>query len=203
MDTRTIIELFGYLGSILVVVSMLMSSVVKLRVINTIGSIISGTYALIIGSVPLALMNLSLVIINLYNLRRLLVTEQKYEVLDMGSDQTFLHYFLDHYFDDIQLYFPNFKMDMSGFDLAKIVYCEMEPAGVLLGRVNSPCEIEVILDYTTPKYRDCSVGRYLYSELSGKDINKLVLREASDRHKAYLEKMGYRKENGCYVWSQK
>ena len=34
------IELVGYLGSALVVVSMLMTSVVKLRVVNTIGSAI-------------------------------------------------------------------------------------------------------------------------------------------------------------------
>ena len=60
------IELFGYLGSTLVVCSMLMASVVKLRVINMIGSVISGIYALIIGSFPLALMNFCLIIINFY-----------------------------------------------------------------------------------------------------------------------------------------
>ena len=43
------IEIFGYIGSALVVVSMLMTSVVKLRVINTVGSLISGTYAFSIG----------------------------------------------------------------------------------------------------------------------------------------------------------
>ena len=46
MTTELLVELFGYLGSVLVVVSMLMASVVKLRVINTFGSVISGTYAL-------------------------------------------------------------------------------------------------------------------------------------------------------------
>ena len=40
MDTATIIELIGYLGSVLVLVSMLMTSVVRLRVINLIGSIL-------------------------------------------------------------------------------------------------------------------------------------------------------------------
>ena len=72
MNTTAIIELAGYLGSTLVVVSMLMSSVVKLRVINTIGSVISATYALIIHSYPLALMNICLIIINCYNLIKLL-----------------------------------------------------------------------------------------------------------------------------------
>ena len=65
------VELIGYLGSVLVVVSMLMSSVVKLRVINTIGSGIFAGYALLIHSYPTALMNACLVGINLYNLVRL------------------------------------------------------------------------------------------------------------------------------------
>ena len=51
MDTKLLIELFGYLGSALVVVSMLMSSVVRLRVINTIGSVIFAIYALIIVAI--------------------------------------------------------------------------------------------------------------------------------------------------------
>ena len=42
MDAKMLLEIWGYIGSILVVVSMLMSSIVKLRVINTIGSVISG-----------------------------------------------------------------------------------------------------------------------------------------------------------------
>ena len=71
MDSSLYLELFGYLGSFLVVISMLMSSVIKLRVINITGSIISGTYALIIGSFPLALMNICLIIINVYNVYKL------------------------------------------------------------------------------------------------------------------------------------
>ncbi len=41
MDTKTLIEIFGYIGSVLVIVSMLMSSIVKLRIINTVGRCVS------------------------------------------------------------------------------------------------------------------------------------------------------------------
>ena len=71
MDTAMLIEIYGYIGSALVVISMLMSSVIKLRIINMIGSIISGSYALMIGSFPLALMNICLIVINAYNLYKL------------------------------------------------------------------------------------------------------------------------------------
>ena len=71
LGDNAMIELIGYLGSALVVVSMLMSSVVKLRVINTIGSGIFAAYALMIHSYPTALMNICLVGINIYNLLKL------------------------------------------------------------------------------------------------------------------------------------
>ena len=40
MNTSTIIEAVGYVGSALVLVSFLMTSVVKLRVVNAAGSLI-------------------------------------------------------------------------------------------------------------------------------------------------------------------
>ena len=72
-----LIELFGYLGSTLVLVSMLMTSVVKLRIINTIGSVIFTIYALIIKSYPTAFMNFCLVLINLRFLWKMSKTEKR------------------------------------------------------------------------------------------------------------------------------
>ena len=72
MDGKMMIEIFGYIGSALVVVSMLMSSIVKLRIINTVGSVISGIYAVICGAIPLAVMNICLITINIYGLVKLL-----------------------------------------------------------------------------------------------------------------------------------
>ena len=68
MDKAMFIEIFGYIGTILVVVSMLMSSMVKLRIVSTVGSTVSGIYAMISGALPLVLMNVVIVIINVYNL---------------------------------------------------------------------------------------------------------------------------------------
>ena len=78
MNTSIFIEIFGYIGTILVVVSMLMTSMVKLRIINTVGSIISGTYAIICGAYPLVLMNACLIIINIYNLLKLSKAKPEY-----------------------------------------------------------------------------------------------------------------------------
>ncbi|MBR5509594.1 MAG: YgjV family protein [Lachnospiraceae bacterium] len=182
MDTQMLIEIFGYIGSVLVVVSMLMSSVVKLRIINTVGSVISGTYALIIGSFPLALMNICLIIINVYNLFKLLKTEQKYDLVEGKVDETFLDYFLQRYKEDIKLYFPGFDGKKSSMDKVYFVCCEGNPAGILLGTEKEKGVLDIEIDYSVPTYRDCSVGTYLYSKLT-----------------SYMNKMGFTKENGVHV----
>lgn len=64
------LEIFGYIGTALVVMSMMMTSVTRLRVLNVCGSVIGGIYALIVGAYPTAVLNLCLIAINLYRLVR-------------------------------------------------------------------------------------------------------------------------------------
>ena len=65
MTTDMIIEFVGYLGSFIVLISFLMSSVVRLRIVNGIGALIFAIYALIIRSYPTAIMNFCLIGINI------------------------------------------------------------------------------------------------------------------------------------------
>ena len=198
MNAAMMIEIYGYIGSVLVVVSMLMSSIIKLRVINILGSVISGSYALIIGSFPLVLMNSCLIIINVYNLYKLLKAEQKYDLVDSEANDAFVGYFLAHYKDDIQKYFPGFTMDNAA-DKAFIVCCEGNPSNILLGKDNGNGVLDVILDYSTPVYRDCSAGKYLYAALPSKGVKVLQFAQNSSKeHEDYLTKMGFKKENGVF-----
>lgn len=193
------VEMIGYLGSILVVVSMLMSSVVKLRVINTIGSGIFAAYALMIHSYPTALMNACLVGINVYNLVRLNQKDRAYDLTEAATGDGLLGYLLDHYREDILTYFPGFTGAEEG-DRAYVVFCGGDPAGLLLGTDRGQGTLNVRLDYSTPTYRDCSIGAYLYGKLPSKGVHTLVFEgEGSEAHAAYLTKMGFVKENGAYV----
>lgn len=199
MNTEMMLEIFGYIGSTLVVVSMLMSSVVKLRVINTIGSVISGTYALICGAFPLVLMNACLIVINGYNLYKLLKTEQEYDLLEMEAKDASLLYFLNRYKQDIREYFPSFSDEVE-WNKAFMVYCDGNPAGVLLGKERTLGVLDVEIDYSIPTYRDCSVGKFLYSKLEHKGIHTLeTSQQKSEIHTSYLQKMGFEKVGDKYV----
>ena len=193
-----IIELIGYLGSILVLISMLMSSVIKLRIINTVGSIIFTFYAFAIQTYPTAILNVILVGVNIYNIFILLKSTKQYDLVEVQADDSFAGYFLEHYKNDIAVYFPEFKNNPELYDVANIICCNADPAGILLGKKNGE-EIEISLDYTTPMYRDCSVGKFLYAELYKQGIKKLVYKTADEKHAEYLKKMGFDKTMEGYT----
>lgn len=64
------LELFGYLGTALVLLSMMMTSLTKLRAFNIAGSVITAVYALLMGTFPVAFLNVGLIIINTVQLIR-------------------------------------------------------------------------------------------------------------------------------------
>ena len=162
MESAVLLEVFGYIGSALVVCSMLMSSVVKLRLINMSGSIISGTYAVLCGALPLFVMNAALIVINAYNLYKLVKNKQVYDLVDSTVNDASVGYFLDRYKRDIRIYFPDFEVNQSDLDRVYIIYCEATLAGILLGKYKGEGIVDVMIDYTTPVYRDCSAAAFLY-----------------------------------------
>lgn len=199
MDTKTLIEIFGYVGSALVVISMLMSSIVKLRVINTVGSVISGTYAVICGAIPLAVMNVCLIAINGYNLLKLLKTKQVYDLVVGEADDSLVKYFLKRYGEDIKHYFPGYEAARAQGKKAYIACCEGNPAGLLIGEEQDGV-FNLLIDYSTPVYRDCSVGKYLYSKLPENGVNALRFAEKlTEEHISYMNKMGFVRENETYI----
>ena len=59
------LEIFGYIGTVLVVLSMLMTSMLKLRIINMCGGLISLIYAILRNTWPVAVMNFFIITTNL------------------------------------------------------------------------------------------------------------------------------------------
>lgn len=198
MDSSLYLELFGYLGSFLVVISMLMSSVIKLRVINITGSIISGTYALIIGSFPLALMNICLIIINVYNILKLKKESRNYEIVEGDTKDAFFKYFVNHYSDDIKNYFSEFETENVLGDTVYYVFCNEAPVGLFVGNKKEE-QMDIVLDYTVPPYRDCSVAKFLYIAIKEKGINQLEIGNPSEKHIPFLNKMNYTMKENKYV----
>ncbi|MBQ7612648.1 MAG: YgjV family protein [Spirochaetaceae bacterium] len=197
MNTSIIIEMVGYLGSALVLVSFLMSSVVKLRLVNSIGGFIFFVYALIIHSYPTAIMNLCLVIINIRFLIKIKHAKRVYELVPVDKDNSFLQYLLGMYSSDIQTCFPGISLDFSAMNTGYIVCCEGSPAAMVIGK-NTDEGLELLLDYSIPQYRDYSIGSYMMEQFKASGIKKVLYYGPEEHHKAYLQKMNFEKRGSFW-----
>ena len=77
MIEKTLLEIFGYTGSFLVILSMMMTSVSKLRILNVCGAVISAIYSAFYQAYPVVLLNVCLMIINVFQLIRSRANEKR------------------------------------------------------------------------------------------------------------------------------
>lgn len=202
MNTSMIIEAIGYTGSALVLVSFLMVSVVKLRVVNTIGSLIFTVYAFIIHSYPTAIMNVCLVMINIYHLMKMRNTSKEsrtYDLVAVNAGDSMLNYILRRLSDDIKKCFPGIELDFSNANTSYIICFDGAPAGIFIGYKNDNGNIDILLDYSLPEFRDFSIGKFLFSNLASYGITAVTYTGSDENHKEYLSKNGFVKKGSVYV----
>ncbi len=187
------LEAFGYLGTALVILSMLMTSVVKLRIINMCGSVISTIYAAISGAWPIVLLNVSLFLINLIQLIRMKNTRSSFSHSTAKVGESCVQYFLSLYDADIKTYFPEYTVPDEASTVVEIAYIGSETVGLLIGEKTGDT-MTICLDYATPKYRDLSVSTFLFSKLAEEGIRTLIAPTGVPEHQSYLLRMGFTQE---------
>ncbi len=198
MTKEMIWELIGYAGSLLVVVSLLMSSVIKLRIINTLGSLIFCVYALVIRSYPTAVMNAALVCINIWFLVKLINREKAFTLVEVSTDDAVALHMLDKYGEDIRKYFPDSKERLSEANKIFLAFQDDNAAGVTFGKSEGDTFL-LLTDYSTPLYRDLKLGSFVYEKLGEMGYKALYYDGDNEIHRDYLRKMGFADENGKLV----
>lgn len=191
-----IIEGIGYAASVVLLLAMLMTSVVKLRIINTLGCILFVIYALLIKSYPVALMNTAIACVNIVFLIRIRTQESKLKILRFNGVEELIHMFVDKYKPDITTMFPEYTQTDKHYSCSFLVMRNMEMAGVFIAHDEGNGNLIVELDYVIPAYRDCLIGdfvfnksRNIFKELKCKKITEI---SGSPRHSKYLKKMGFK-----------
>lgn len=192
------VELVGYLASALVVLSLTMTSVVRLRMVSLCGSITFFVYGTLIGSVPLLITNGSIAMINIWFLRREFASGSPHGrdlgVSKIRADSPFLADFIAFHLVDIHRFQPDFHVPVGDDVTTLLLNRDGLPAGLLIGRRNGSA-LTVDLDYVLGPYRDSRVGHWLYGP--GADIFRndgiTSLRSAgtTDTHRKYLERVGF------------
>ena len=203
METQLIYELIGYAASILVAISLMMSKIVRLRIVNMIGAAAFTLYGILIGSIPVAAVNAFIVGVNIWYLARIYGAGEFFKLIRMTPEAEYLRLFVDHYADEIARYQPEFSPDDTHSDLCLFVLRDLVPAGLLLGDVDNG-KLKVTLDFVIPTYRDFKVGRLLFDDRAdyfrGLGIREIRASAGTRAHSRYLERMGFERTGEAEPW---
>ncbi len=201
MSVAAVYELIGYVGSGLVVASLSMKSILRLRLIGLAGATVFCIYGILIAAYPIVITNLVIVGIHLYFLRKLLGATPVFTVLEVQQGSRYFEHFIEYYTEDIRANFrPDFRFEPRADRYRAFILRDMVPAGLFICDTDGTETGHVQLDYSIPAYRDLKVGRFLYSSNASIFADPLITHLESApgtrEHSRYLERMGYRRVTG-------
>ena len=189
-----LIEWIGYFASAIVLISLSLSSILRLRIVNLFGSVIFSFYGFFIVSLPVGIMNLLIVFFNLYYLQKLSFQKDKFEIIESDINQEFVRRFLNYFKKDIQKYFPDYKVQEANSQMVLLVMRNMNLAGLFIAR-KADDFLEVELDYVTPQYRDYKNGAFLFDHfkdaIKGGKYNRVKASSTVPQQIKYLKKIGF------------
>ena len=165
MENRFLLELVGYFASALIAVSLMMSSILRLRLINLVGAAIFSAYGVLIHAYPVAILNGLIVLVNGWHLLQLLRLKEFFQILPLRPESVYLPYFLDFYGAVIRRILPAFKYRPAENQIALFVLRDCNPVGVFIAEHQPDGVLRVLLDFVIPGYRDLKLGRFLFSVL--------------------------------------
>ncbi len=188
------LEWFGYAASLVILISLTMSSIVRLRWVNLVGAIMFSAFGFLIGSIPTGGLNLGIAVIDIYYL--VLIYRERDDVAIVRADpgsEIFRHFWsvngpeIMRIFDDVEV----------GPEYEVFFYLRNNnTAGILVGEKIDDQTFRIDVDYVTPRYRDFQIGQYVIAEANLKnrlpDERRLVTHPGDANHQSYLRRLGFR-----------
>lgn len=187
------LDWFGYAASVVILVSLTMSSIVKLRWINLAGALMFSAFGFMIGSIPTGSLNLGIALIDIYYLWKIYRSRDRMAIVeaDVGSAY-FNHYWglnrkeIARIFGDVDL-----TQDQRAFYYLR----NNNTAGLLIGHEHESRTFCIDLDYVSPQYRDLKIGQHFLAESRIKSVlprmQRLRTPATAGIHERYLQRIGF------------
>lgn len=191
-------EWIGYLASVTVAVSLVMSSIVKLRWYNLFGAILFATYGIIIQAWPVAVVNGFIIFIDLYYLFKMYSHQSSIKVVDINSDSSYLKEFISIHDKKLRSIFDNYNGEILSDDFCYLLLSDMQVAGFFIGRKTDNNTLDIIADFALPEYRDLKLGKYIFSNLSpfkAIDVENITCKTSDKKHIEYLNNIAFTKKS--------
>ncbi|OYU66540.1 MAG: hypothetical protein CFE22_08610 [Cytophagaceae bacterium BCCC1] len=197
--SENLFEWIGYAASLIVAISLVMSSIVKFRWINLLGSALFAAYGFLIQAWPVCFFNSAIVFINVYFLYKIYSRKDEFKIIKTSENESLLHEFVNFNKKEIEKISPDFDFNLSDKEYNYFITRNMALVGLFLAHKESSGILCIDLDFVTPQYRDFKNGTFLYNSLqscfekSGIDTIKAIAK--TNTHANYLKEMGFKSED--------
>lgn len=197
--------MIGWVGSALLVWSLLQTRILRLRALNLVGCLALIGFNGALRVWPMVGLNVVLATINGWYLARMLATrhdQRTYQVVEVGLNDAFLAHTLRVHAADIARFNPDFRWlpgrwtDGSAF----LVVRGDEMVGIVLVHPAGAGVAQVDLDYVTKRFRDLTPGEFVYRRsrwFTDRGFRTVITppRMVSP----YYDRLGFRREGDSYV----
>ena len=128
------VEIVGYAGSVLVAVSLMMSSIARLRALNLLGAVTFAIYGWLVGAYPVMAVNGFIALVNVVFLLKMQPgRSEAFELLAIKRlDNRYLKRFLEFHSADIQGVFPHFNTESMVDSKVVFILRDMAPVGLVI-----------------------------------------------------------------------
>jgi len=194
------ITTFGTFASVIVAISLTIKRVKLFRYLNFMGAMLFAGYGYLIGSLPIVIVNLFIAVVDIYFYLPLILNREKFEFIANSSETKYYsELFIKHYKKDILKFFPNFQEETLREMNSAYILRDMVPVLLMLYKNSEGEDIEILMDYATPQFRDHKSSSYFFEyavhhldiDLSKKKFFKV--HSAVPKHDRYLKKMGFKR----------
>ncbi len=163
-------EFMGWAAAACITLGLLKKNLKYERILLLTGSGLFIFYSYVIGAWPMLAATLIVSGVMMYSLLLCRQVELDFTLIKLNSDApaTVLKKFLYTYRDDLEKWAPGFNLIHTDGTLASDVHLELvlhqvEIAGLFMYRVVREGEIEILLDYLIPKYRELEAATFVYA----------------------------------------
>ncbi|NMR19260.1 hypothetical protein [Cellulomonas fimi] len=201
-----VLETLGWIGSALVVASLMLANVWRFRVLNLIGSLIATGYNVALGIWPFVAMNAAIAVVNIYwlvRLRRAQHEQPAYSLLEVGPENPYVTHLLQVRAAELRRAQPSF--DPNAFVAGRSIFLTMageETIGLVAVRDDGRGVAYVELDVAMPRFRDLNPGAFVYSRggpVAVRGFYRVVVSGAAGRPPGYFEKLGFERKGVDWV----
>lgn len=198
------LEMFGYIASALIGLSLMMSNIKRLRWINFYGAAALSVYGYYIDAYPVFILNGWIAIVDIYYLVRIYLVKDQFDLVKLESEKTPLFYLLkERYGKDIEKLCRNFKWHQLDDASVLLLFRNMKPVGLFAYKeLDSAGKVEVLLDYIIPEDRDFKAAKFMFTgknnQLNQTGIQHMVVNPSDNAHAHYLNRVGFNKVNNQF-----